>query len=359
MHRAGNGAFPAQMRAAVYRGPGIVRVEDVPVPAIGAGEVLVRIRACGVCGTDLKKIAYGLVPPPRVFGHEMAGEIVAVGPNVEGWAVGDRVAVMHHVPCEECAYCRHGDYAQCALYKRTGTTAGFEPAGGGFAQYIRVMDWVVRRGMVRVPQHVSDEEAAFIEPVNTCLKGLNRADVERGDVVLIVGQGQIGLLFTALAVLRGAVVITSDPMEDRLRVSLELGAAAALRPGQDNVPAVVRSRTEGRGADVAIVCVPLQEAVEQAFESVRPGGKVLLFAHTRHNEPVVIDGASVCMLEKALIGSYSSDIRLQEEAARLIFHRDLNVRRLITHRFPLERIGDAISLAAHPTAGALKVMVLP
>ncbi|MGC8669289.1 MAG: zinc-dependent dehydrogenase [Chthonomonadales bacterium] len=347
------------MLAAVYRGPGQIRVDTVPVPAIEPGEVLVRVAACGVCGTDLKKIALGLVPPPRIFGHEMAGEIAAVGASVEGWSVGERVAVMHHVPCEECYYCSRSDYAQCALYKRTGTTAGFEPAGGGFAQYIRVMDWVVRRGMVRIPPHVSDEEATFVEPVNTCLKGLRRAGVQAGDTVLVVGQGQIGLIFTALAALGGATVYASDALEDRLAASVQFGATAVFRAGQDDVAARIRERTQGRGADVAIVCVPLQDAVDQAFTAVRPGGRVLLFAHTRKNDEVRVDGGAVCMLEKSLIGSYSSDIRLQEEAARLIFDRRLDVRRLITHRFPLERIGEAVSLAAHPTPGALKIMVMP
>lgn len=351
--------LPALMHAGVYRGPGCIQMESVPVPAIGPGEALVRIVACGVCGTDLKKIAYGLVPPPRIFGHEMAGEIAALGLGVEGWAVGDRVAVMHHVPCGECYYCIHHDYAQCPTYKRTGTTAGFQPAGGGFAQYVRVMEWVVRRGMVRIPPEISDEEATFVEPVNTCLKGLNRAEVHAGDTLLVVGQGQIGLIFTALAALRGATVLASDALDDRLGVSMDLGAAHVFHVKRDDVPAGVRARTEGRGADAAIVCVPLQDAVDQAFAAVRPGGRVLLFAHTRLNDCVQVDAGSVCALEKSLIGSYSSDIRLQDEAAGLIFQRRLDVRRLVTHRFPLSRIQDAVGTAACPGPGSLKVMVMP
>src|SRR5487761_2229064 len=137
-----NGSIPSTMRAAVYRGINDVRVENVPVPEIGAGEVLVKIHSCGVCGTDLKKIHMGSHSAPRIFGHEMAGVVAAVGEGVSDYAVGDRVMVFHHVPCGECYYCRKGTPAQCPLYKKVGVTAGFEPSGGGFAEYIRVMDWV-------------------------------------------------------------------------------------------------------------------------------------------------------------------------------------------------------------------------
>src|SRR5439155_11126418 len=166
---------PPTMPAAVYRGGGRVVVETVPVPEIGPGEALVRVHACGVCGTDLKKIAHDLQLPPRIFGHEIAGTIAALGAEVTGWRLGDRVAVHHHIPCGDCFYCARRAYAHCPTYRRTGTTAGFEPAGGGFAGYIRVMDWIVRRGMVLIPDGVSDEAASMIEPLNTCMKGVQVA----------------------------------------------------------------------------------------------------------------------------------------------------------------------------------------
>ena len=187
------------MLAAVYRGPGSVCVEDIPVPDIGPGEALIQVRACGICGTDLKKIALGLVPPPRVFGHEMAGVVAAVGPDVTRWRTGDRVLAVHHVPCEECHYCRRGSFAQCPTYLRTGTTAGFEPAGGGFAQFVRAMPLVVERGMDAVPEDVSFEEATFVEPANTCLKAVVKAGVRGGDTVVVLGQGQIGLILLQIA----------------------------------------------------------------------------------------------------------------------------------------------------------------
>ena len=200
------------MRAAVYRGVNRIEVETVAIPEIGWGEVLIRVHSCGVCGTDLKKVHHGLVPPPRIFGHETAGTIAVVGKGVTDWKVGDRVVINHHVPClrDDCFYCRRRAFAQCPVYKRTGTTAGFEPAGGGFAEYVRVMDWCVNRGMVRIPDDVSFEEASFVEPLNTCLKAVRQANVQAGDTVWVIGQGPIGLLFTQLARRAGARVVVTD-----------------------------------------------------------------------------------------------------------------------------------------------------
>lgn len=354
-----DGLTKRSMRAAVYRGANEVRVESVPVPEIGPGEALVRIDCCGVCGTDIKKIRYGLADPPRIFGHEMAGTIAALGAGVSGWAVGDRVVVNHHVPCMVCYYCSQGDFAQCATYKKTGTTAGFEPAGGGFAGLIRVMDWVVARGMARIPDSASFEEASFVEPVNTCLKAVYKAGIRAGQTVLVIGQGQIGLIFTQLARLRGATVYASDPLEYRREASVGLGATEAFSPTRGGLAAEIRRRTDGRGTDVAIVAVAETEVVAEAFESVRPGGTVLLFAQTRMAESLQVDAGAICMLEKNLTGSYSSDITLMDEAADLIFSRKLNVRDLITHCFPLEEIGQALDLAQAPRDNSLKIMVKP
>ena len=171
-------AVPSTMRAAVYRGVNDVRVETIPVPEIGPGEVLVRIHTCGICGTDLKKIHTGSHSSPRVFGHEMAGTIAAVGEGVAGFEVGDRVMAYHHIPCGECFYCRKQTFAQCETYKKVGCTAGFEPSGGGFAEYIRVMDWIVQKGLVKIPDGVPFEQASFIEPVNTCYKAVEMLDLQ-------------------------------------------------------------------------------------------------------------------------------------------------------------------------------------
>src|SRR5579872_2108300 len=198
--------IPTTMRAAVYRGINDIRVETVPVPKVAAGEVLIRVHACGVCGTDLKKIHTGSHSAPRIFGHETAGIIAAVGAGVRDFSVGDRVIVYHHTPCGECYYCRKKTFAQCATYKKVGCTAGFEPSGGGFAEYVRVMDWIVRRGLVKIPDGVSFEQAAFVEPVNTCLKGVEALRLLPGETVLVIGQGPIGIILASLARRAGAVV---------------------------------------------------------------------------------------------------------------------------------------------------------
>src|SRR5436853_4396891 len=203
-------AIPTYMQATVYRGVNDVRVETVAVPEIGPGEVLIRVHTCGICGTDLKKIATGSHSAPRIFGHETAGQIVATGKGVSGFKVGDRVMVFHHIPCGSCYYCRHKVFAQCPVYKKVGATAGFEPSGGGFAEYVRVMDWIVRRGLIKLPDSVSYEQASFIEPVNTCMKAIEALRIQEDETVLVIGQGPIGIILALLAKRAGASVVTSD-----------------------------------------------------------------------------------------------------------------------------------------------------
>src|SRR5438034_2467384 len=197
-------AIPSTMQAAVYRGVNDVRLETVPVPQIGRGEILLRVHTCGICGTDLKKIATGSHSAPRIFGHETSGTVAAVGGEVTEFSAGDRVMVFHHIPCGECYYCRHKTFAQCETYKKVGCTAGFEPSGGGFAEYVRVMDWIVDKGTVPIPDGVSFEQAAFVEPVNTCMKGIERLALEPDETVLVIGQGPIGIILAVLARRAGA-----------------------------------------------------------------------------------------------------------------------------------------------------------
>ena len=217
------------MQAVVYRGANDLRLETVPVPRIGPDELLVRVAVCGVCPTDIKKIQYGTVPPPRIFGHETAGTIVRVGARVRQFRAGERVALHHHVPCLECHACRHHAFAQCAQYKRTGITAGFEPAGGGYAEYVRVMPFVLP-GVVRIPARNSFLEGAMLEPVNTVLKAVKRLALLRGDTVLVAGQGPIGLMFTRLLALQGMRVLATDLLATRLELAREFGAAEVYCP---------------------------------------------------------------------------------------------------------------------------------
>jgi L-iditol 2-dehydrogenase len=354
-------SIPATMRAAVYRGVNDVRVETVPVPEIGPGEVLMRIHTCGVCGTDLKKIHTGSHAAPRIFGHEMAGDIAAIGAGVQGWNVGDRVMAFHHIPCGDCYYCRKKTFAQCELYKRVGCTAGFEPSGGGFAEYIRVMSWIVERGLVRVPEHVPFEQAAWIEPVNTCFKAIRNLHLAADETVLVIGQGPIGILLASLARQAGATVLTSDLYPSRHAVAAQFGLNHPIHAGEEDVIAVTKKHTKNRGADVVVVAVGGNSLIRPAMDAARPGGKVLLFAATQHSEST-IDPAVVCMDEKTLMGSYSGSIEFQAEVAQLVLdggHNGFDLTRLISHRFPLEQAAEAIAFASEPKADSMKIMIHP
>ena len=351
-------AASRHMRAGVYRGKGRIVVESVPVPQIGEGEVLFRVAACGICGTDIKKIQHGFVKPPQILGHELAGTVVEVGRGVTRFKPGDRVVSFHHIPCGDCFYCQRRLFSQCAGYKKVGLTAGFDPNGGGFGQYVRAMPWVVGRGMLPLPPHATFEDATFIEPVNTCLKAVRKARVAAEEKVLVMGQGPIGMLLMLLAKYEGAEVFTSDPMPGRRAASERFGASKSFDPLKANLLDAMRVRTGGRGADAVLVAVPNPSLVTEALALTRPGGRVLLFAH---NDPVLkleFPAAAVGIEEKEILGSYSASLDEQEESARLVFEQKLPVRELISDRFPLERIADAIELAAHPADNTLKVVII-
>ena len=350
--------IPASMLAAVYRAQDDVRLENVPVPAIGAGEILIRVHTCGICGTDLKKISTGSHSAPRIFGHETSGVVAAAGAKVTKFALGDRVMVFHHIPCRECYYCRHKTFAQCETYKKVGCTAGFEPSGGGFAEYVRVLDWIVEKGTVRIPNGVSFEQAAFVEPVNTCMKGVDTLRLSRDETVLVIGQGPIGLILSVLARRTGARVITSDLYSQRLTISESFGLGLTVDASRTDVIKTVREMTDGRGADAVILAVGGNGLIRPAMDATRPGGRVLLFAQTARGE-VTVDPAAICVDEKSLLGSYSASMELQEESVRFVMGREMDLRRLISHRFPLTRALDALHLAAHPQPDSMKIVIQP
>lgn len=348
------------MRAAVYRGINDVRIETVPVPEIGPGEVLVKIHTCGICGTDLKKIHTGSHSAPRIFGHEMAGAIAAIGEGVTGFQVGDRVMAYHHIPCGECFYCRKHTFAQCETYKKVGCTAGLAPSGGGFAEYIRVMDWIVRRGLVKIPDGVPFEQAAFIEPVNTCYKAIDMLNLQTDETVLVIGQGPIGILLAALANRMGATVLTSDLYPERHAVAAKFGLNHPL-DARGDVVAAAKAATEGRGADVALVAVGGNALIKVAMDAIRPGGRVMLFAATQHGE-APFDPAAVCMDEKTLMGSYSASVAINDDVARLVldgYKEGFDLTQLISHRFSIEDAVAAIDLASNPQPDSMKIVIQP
>jgi len=350
--------IPSMMLAAVYRGQNDMRMETVPVPAIGSGELLVRVHTCGICGTDLKKIATGSHSAPRIFGHETSGVVVAAGKDVQEFHPGDRVMVFHHIPCRQCYYCRHKTFAQCETYKKVGCTAGFEPSGGGFAEYVRVMDWIVGHGTVRIPDGVSFEQACFVEPVNTCMKGVNSLRLETDETVLVIGQGPIGLILSVLAKRTGARVITSDLYPQRLTISKSFGLGLTIDASRADVTQKVRELTDGRGADAVILAVGGNGLIRPAMDATRPGGRVLLFAQTVRGE-VVVDPAAICVDEKTLLGSYSASVDLQDESVRFVMGREMDLERLMSHRFPLSRALEALELAARPQPDSMKIAIQP
>jgi L-iditol 2-dehydrogenase len=354
----GSFVIPKTMQAAVYYGKDDVRLETVPVPTIGAGELLVRIHTCGICGTDLKKILTGSHSAPRIFGHEMAGQVVAMGEGVDNFTIGDRVMVFHHIPCGECYYCQKKVFAQCPVYKKVGATAGFEPSGGGFAEYIRVMDWIVRKGVVKIPDQVSYEQASFIEPVNTCMKAMETLRLQPGETVLVVGQGPIGVMLAVLARRAGTTVVTSDLHPQRLKISESYGLQHNVNAGTADPMARVRELTDGRGADAVILATAGNSLIRPAIDAARPGGRIMLFAQTQRSE-VAIDPSAVCMDEKTLMGSYSASVDLQDENVQLVFSGEIDFARLISHRFTLAQAVEALHVASHPGPDSMKIVIQP
>jgi L-iditol 2-dehydrogenase len=349
--------IPKTMRAGVYREKGVVRVEEVPVPEVTDGEVLIKVAACGICGTDIKKIFHAYVPPPQILGHEIAGTVVAIGRGVTKWKLGDRVMSFHHIPCGACFYCERRLFSQCPQYKTTGLTGGFTPNGGGFAEYVKAMPWVAERGVVALPDNVSFEEATFIEPINTILKAVQKARIAAGETVLIAGCGPIGLQLLMVAKLQGAKLYTSDPMAVRRAKSQSLGALESFNPSDGKLVEHMKAQTEGRGADAVLVAVAHPSVVVEALAAARPGGRILLFAA---NDPVTrieFPAAAVGIDEKEILGSYSAAVDIQEAGADLVLQKKLPVMEIVTHRFPLARIQQGLDLAAKPTAESLKILI--
>jgi L-iditol 2-dehydrogenase len=351
------GPIPKTMRAGVYREKGIVRVEEVPVPEVAGGEVLIKVAACGICGTDIKKIFHAFVQPPQILGHELAGTVVAVGRGVTKWKPGDRVMSFHHIPCGKCFYCEKRLFSQCKQYKTTGLTGGFTPNGGGFGEYVKAMPWVAQHGIVALPDNVSFEEGTFIEPINTIVKAVQKARVAAGETVLVAGCGPIGLQLLMVAKLEGAKLYTSDPVAERRAKSLSLGAIESFDPSSGKLVEEVRARTDGRGADAVLVAVAHPAVVEEALAAARPGGRVLLFAANDPVTKIEFPAAAVGIDEKEILGSYSAAVDIQLDAAGLVLKKKLPVMDIVTHRFPLDRIQEGLELAARPTADSLKILI--
>lgn len=327
-------------------------VEEVPVPETGPGELLVRMKACGLCGTDIEKARGEYTSALPIVGHEAVGTVSRSGEEVVGIREGDRVFPHHHVPCRSCYYCRHGNETACADYRRS----NIHP--GGFAEYIRVPAWNVRNGgVLKLPAGLGFKEASLIEPAGCCIRALDRCRAGRDDTVLVVGAGPVGMLHSILLKMRGAEVIVSDVSEPRLRFAESTEAVKALDAKGRDVGKEVRALTAGRGADLAVVASGSPKAILQALKAVRPGGRVCLFGVPAKGSVLDYDFADLYNAEVSLLPSYAATEAETEAALALIAAHPARFRSLVTHSFPIEEFAEAVKTA---TSGeGMKIVIVP
>jgi len=340
------------MRVAMYYNNQDVRVEEMPVPPIGPGELLVRVQASGICGSDVMEW-YRIEKAPTVLGHEVAGEVVQVGEGVERFSEGDRMVVTHHVPCNACHYCLSGHHTVCDTLR----TTSFDP--GGFAEYLRVPAINVDRGVFKLPDGVSFEEASFAEPLACVLRGQQRANAQPGQSVIVLGSGLAGLLHINLARTLGAGrIVATDVVDYRLEAARKFGADFAFS-ARDDVPARLREVNDGRLADLVIVCTGAPPALNQALQSVDRGGTVLFFAPTEPGVSVSVEVNDVFFRNDAtLTTTYAGAPGNLAAALELIRARSVRVGEMITHRLGLAEAGFGFKLTAE-AQDSLKVIVEP
>lgn len=339
------------MKAAVYYSLDDIRVEETPKPKIGPDEILVEMKACGICGSDLMEW-YLKNRAPLVLGHEPSGVIVEVGDKVENFKLGERVFVHHHVACLTCHHCLHGDYTMCEKFRQT----HIHP--GGFAEYFRVPAPNLQIDTLKIPDNISFEEATLTEPVACCVRALTKCKVQPGDTVVIIGAGPSGIIHTMLSRNLGASqIIVSDLVKYRLEAARRFGADLAINPRSKSLVKKVREITDGMGADMVIVTAPNVKALLEGLDVCRKGGTVCLFAPTSPNEYMRVSPHRLFFSEIKLIPSYSTSHIETRTALKLISSGRIKARELITHRFPLSRIGDAFETAAKEKE-CLKVVVL-
>ncbi len=348
------------MKAQVFRGVNHLSYEEVPLPEIGSDEVLVQVRVVGLCQSDIKKIKYPLYEPPRIFGHETAGTIAAIGSEVNHWQVGDRVVVLHHIPCMHCAYCLNENFSMCEVYKNITTTAGFSPSGGGFAEYVKVPGHIVRNGgLIRIPEEITFEQASFVEPTNCCLKAVKKAQIQPGQTVLVTGAGPIGLMFIMLVNYFGGRAIATDLIPARIEKALSVGAEAAFDARDPELPQKIQALTQGMGVDTSLIAVPSDKAFFQALDCTRKGGKILFFAEFPDELEIPINPNILYRREIDLMGSYSSSYRVQALAAEIVFKKRIDVDALVSDHYPLKDLSAAVDRAVAPTPETYKILIYP
>ena len=339
------------MKAALVDSQGRLQLADVDLPRIGRGDLLVKMRVCGICGTDLKKLQGVRVTPP-ILGHEVVGDVEEVGADAEGYSRGDRVAVHHHVPCHTCYHCLHGDHTMCHEFPRS----NLDPCG--FAEYFRVPETNVSKGAVfRLPHTMSFEEAALAEPTGCCIRGLDRLGIQNEDSVLIIGAGPAGLTYIQLLrALGNHLILATDMIESRLRSARKFGADEVLNAADTNMFERVLDMTQGRGVDEVIVASGSMKAIQSSFPLVRKGGRILLFGIPPERSMFTWDASSIFIRETKLIPSYSTTENEIERALQMMAARRIRLTDMISHRFDLIEIAEAFRVA-QDAESSLKVMV--
>ena len=340
------------MKASVCYKQNDLRTEDLPIPEISDNEVLIKMLACGLCGTDIQKIRGDSVNKPTVLGHEVVGEIVKKGKNVSKFEIGDRVITAIHVPCFTCHYCNKGHYTICEQFR----TNNIDP--GGFAEFIRIPELHLNHLTHKVSNNVTDEEATLIEPIACCLHGLKQADIRPNDSVLIMGAGTIGILHAQLAKIKGAnKVIVSDMSEFKLQKALKVGCDYAINIKEKNIIDEVNKITDGQGVDVIVIAAGVSSLVADAVNMVRRAGKIIVFSGFDKNKLVTIDVSRFFKDEISIIGTYSVTPYEFPEALDLLEKRKLNTKEMITHVYPLNKLSEAIDISTNPEQPVLKVII--
>ncbi len=339
------------MRVAMYYNNKDVRLEELPVPKIGPGELLLRTRASGICGSDLMEW-YRIKKAPLVLGHEIAAEVVEVGADAGNFQIGDRVFSTHHVPCGKCRYCRAGHQSVCDLLR----TTHFEP--GGFAEYIRVPKLNVEWGTLKIPDSMTFDEGSFIEPLACVVRAQRFANIAAGQTVLVIGSGISGLLHIQLAKASGAArIIATDISEFRLNAAKQFGADAVIH-GSEDVPANLLELNDGRLADRVICCAGALPAAQQATKSVDRGGTVLFFAPTAAGVDVPIPLFDFWRDEISVVTSYAGSGDDLKASLALIRDHKVRVADMVTHRLPLAETGLGFELSASGR-NSIKVIIDP
>lgn len=340
------------MKASVCYKQNDLRTEDLPIPEISDNEVLIKMLACGLCGTDIQKIRGDSVNKPTVLGHEVVGEIVKKGKNVSKFEIGDRVITAIHVPCFTCHYCNKGHYTICEQFR----TNNIDP--GGFAEFIRIPKLHLNHLTHKVSNNVTDEEATLIEPIACCLHGLKQADIRPNDSILIMGAGTIGILHAQLAKIKGAnKVIVSDMSEFKLQKALKVGCDYAINIKEKNIIDEVNKITDGQGVDVIVIAAGVSSLVADAVNMVRRAGKIIVFSGFDKNKLVTLDVSRFFKDEISIIGTYSVTPYEFPEALDLLEKRKLNTKEMITHVYPLNKLSETIDISTNPEQPVLKVII--